>query len=377
MTSPRCTTIWQNKFSSWIKISFHVFFLLALFLSSLTYAQDLPELRVENSIQAGTEFDTNVYKSFQTQESDFLFKALFISRLEKWLSPKVSLGWDYQGGGKKFFHNDQQDQIIQNFSIPLRIAATNRIRILLEPDLKYQNENNQIDFNGYDLNEDFISTRTLLKIFTALPNNFYFQPEGAFTFFHFYPDNTFSFTRQEVGFNAQKRFKDYVVGLDYNYLNQQFRSSFRKDTIHEVGPFFQYIMNPFVSVQYAYQNNQSNDQAYSFNNHKINFLLSFLFGKIHNESIAQELAYRFSFHVIGTYQLKNYSSVTSETPEGIRYLVTSSEDENFNNFVVKLNYHFQPHWTLETKYTRISNELSSQQINFSRAIYYGGLRYDF
>lgn len=334
-------------------------------------------MKFENSIQAGTEFDTNVFKSFQSQESDFVFKALLISRLEKWISPKISLGWDYQGGGKKFFHDDQQDQIIQNIAVPFRIAAIDNFGILLEPDFKYQNEKNQIDLNGYDINEDFYSTRTLLKLLTVLPHNYYFQPQGAFTYFHFDPDNTFSFTREEVGFDLQKRFGSYVVGLDYNYLKQQFKSSFRKDTIHEVGPVIQYIKNPFVSIQYAYQNNQSNDPAFSFTNHKINFLMSFLFGKIHNAVESAQLVYRFSFHIIGTYQLKNYSSVTSETPEGIRFLVTNSEDENFNNIVVKLNYHFQPKWTFETKYTRISNELSSQQINFTRSIYYGGLRYDF
>ncbi len=86
---------------------------------------------------------------------------------------------------------------------------------------------------------------------------------------------------------------------------------------------------------------------------------------------------KFSLHFIGTLQLKTYSSVSAETPEGVRYLVTSSEDENFNNVIVKFDYHFYKNWAAETKYTWISNDLTDQKIKFSRSLYYVGLRYDF
>ena len=332
---------------------------------------------METSIQAGMEYDSNVFKTFNNENGDFLTRLLFKNQGNYWLRPTLSLGWDYQGGGKKFIHDDAQDQIIQSISTPLHWIPSSKFQIFFDPDFKYQNERDSRDAALDDINEDFLSTKSLLRMFIALPNGFNVQPMGAFTYFHFYPTPTFSFTREEGGLTLEKRFKNVATGVTYNYLKQQFKQSFRQDTIQEISPYIQYLRKPFFALSYSYQFNDSNDPVFSFDNHKINFLTSFLFGKSHQGNPDQQPQARFSFHLIATLQLKNYSSVFSETPEGERFLVTGSEDENFNNLIAKLNYHFHRKWAVETKYTRISNDLTNQVTKFARSLYYSGLRYDF
>ena len=355
------------------------FVVLALSLISFhAYAQD-QELQLETSIQAGVEYDTNVYKTFRVGDKDFLARLFFKNQGTYWVNPKFTAGWDYQGGGKAFIHDDAQDQLIQSLSAPLHFMPSSNFQVIFEPNVKYQNEKNKLDPALTDINEDFLSTKSQIRFFIGLPNQFNIQPQGSFTYFKFFPNETFSFFREEGGASVERRFSSFVVGVDYDYFKQQFQDSYRKDSIHEISPYFQYLRNPFVAVSYGYQFNNSNDPAFSFKNHKANLLTSFLFGKKKpkegNDETQPEA--RFSLHLIATIQFKKYSSVFSETLDGQRFLVTSSEDENFNSVVAKFNYHFHKHWTMETKYTLITNNLTKQQTAFSRSLYYGGLRYDF
>lgn len=359
-----------------IKNTLYFFAILSTLFIHNSFAQE-DGLQTETSIQAGMEYDSNVFKTFNNENGDFLTRLLLMNKGNYWVNPTFSLGWDYQGGGKKFIHDEAQDQIIQNVSLPFHWIPDPRFQVFFEPNLKYQNERDKLDPDLDDINEDFLSTKSLLKIFIGLPSGFNIQPQGSFTYFHFYPTPTFSFAREEAGASFEKRFKNIALGVEYGFLKQQFQQSFRADTIHEISPYIQYLKHPFVAVSYSYQVNHSNDPAFSFDNHKINFLTSFLFGKKQKSDDETLPEARFTLHLIATLQLKNYNSVFSETPEGERFLVTGSEDENFNNLVVKFNYHFHRKWAMESKYTRISNELTNQQTRFARSIYYAGLRYDF
>lgn len=333
-------------------------------------------LKLQNSIQSGLEYDSNVFKTYQNLNSDYLAKILLKSEGDYSINEKWSLGWDYQGGGKKFTNDTAQDQIIQSISTPVNWSPNSKVQVHLDPDFKYQNERNKLDAAATDINEDFYSSSELLRILIALPHNFYMQPYGSFTYFKFQPNNTFSFLRELGGISLEKKINRFGVGTEYIFFRQQFRSSFRKDTTQEISVYAQYLRNPFLSLRYSFQTNNSNDPIFSYDNHKISFLSSFVFGKHGGEDETNSYPL-FSIHLIATLQLKNYPSVFGETQDGERFLVTSSEDENFNNLVVKFNYHFQKKWSFETKYTRISNELTSQQIGFSRSMYYAGLRYDF
>jgi len=344
--------------------------------SSTALAQEEHGLQVETSVQAGMEYDSNVFKTFNNENGDLLTRLLFKNEGNYWRNPEFSIGWDYQGGGKKFINDSAQDQIIQNVDVPLRWIPNPKFQVFFEPSFKYQNERDTVDPDLDDINEDFLSTKSSLKFFIALPKGFNLQPYGSFTYFHFYPTPTFSFVREEGGITLEKRFKNVALGVEYDFFKQQFDQSFRADTVQEVSPYIQYLKHPFLALSYSYQVNKSNDQAFSFDNHKINALASFLFGKKTKDDETDAEA-RFSLHFIATLQLKNYSSVFVVDNEGQRFLVTGSEDENFNNLIVKFNYHFHRKWAAETKYTRISNELTNQQTKFSRSIYYAGLRFDF
>ncbi len=348
--------------------------LLLLLLPWTALASD--NLKLENSFQTGLEYDTNAFKTFQNVNDDFLAKILLKSEGSYWLNDSFSMGWDYQGGGKKFFKETAQDQIIQNIALPINWMPTSKIQVNFDPDFKYQNERNTLDAAGTDINEDFYSTSGLLRVVFALPNQFYLQPYGSFTYFHFLPNATFSFYRELGGVSLEKKIKSFGIGTEYVFFKQQFESSFRSDTIQEASGYVQYLKNPFLSLRYTFQTNDSNDPIYSFDNHRISFLSSFVFGKHHDEDETKSYPLC-SIHLIATLQLKNYPSIFGETTEGERYLVTSSEDENFNNLVAKFNYHLKKKLSVETKYTRISNDLTNQQIGFARSMYYTGLRYDF
>ena len=83
------------------KIFYFIIFTTVLPFHILAFAQDSP-LQIDTSLQAGMEYDSNVYKTFKNEDRDFLTRILLKNTGNYWLNPLLSLGWDYQGGGKKF-----------------------------------------------------------------------------------------------------------------------------------------------------------------------------------------------------------------------------------------------------------------------------------
>src|SRR5690606_34236248 len=123
---------------------------------------------------------------------------------------------------------------------------------------------------------------------------------------------------------------------------------------------------PYFSFQYQFEKNNSNVDLFDSTNHRFTLLVSHLLGKKTNDPDSA----LFSIHLLTTLQVRNFPSVDAFTEEGERYLLTSAEDQNFNHITFKLAYHPTESWTVETKYSRFSNEFSSQDSEFSRNLYY-------
>ncbi len=339
---------------------------------------------IHNSVQVGGEYDTNVFKRFGGSDKDSLLRLLLKSRGTLSFNKNWKMQWNYQGGGKKYFDRDEQDLLIQYLQTPFIYTIPNRIRVLLTPELKYQEEANRVDTQNpttQDINEDYLSLSTRLGIQFLLPARFIFQPFATYTYFRFEPNANYGFHRERGGAIFTRRFwSHFNAGSEYTYQRQQFDGLSRDDAEHEASAFIQYMNALVASVRYTFQKNDSAQNRFSFTNHRITVLLSVPID-FHQDSLESETddfeEPLLAFHFYGTFQIKDFPSVFDYTDEGERFLLTGAEDDNFNSLVFKLSIHPLPKTTLELKYTRHSNELSSQQDSFNRTLYYGGIRYSF
>jgi hypothetical protein len=339
-------------------------------------------LSFDNSVQTGIEYDSNIFKSFGGSEGGFLLRGLFKNHGTYSPSRAVKLGWDYQGGGKVYFDQTEQSALIQFLEVPVSWQPHPRFEIRFHPDFKYQNERNSVDTGLIDINEDYYSTTSRLDLRFFLPSSVLLEPSGEFTYFHFEPTENFGFFRESGGLTLQKTVGSlFGFGAQYTYGRQQFDAGDREDREHQISAFFQYLRVPFLSARYTYERTGSSQPQFSFHNHRVTLLLSVPILHRSGSDLPEEVPGMspalFALHVLGTLQLKRFPSVFDYTSEGQRYLLTGAEDENFNSVVVKLSYHPFPRWAFETKYTRYSNEFSSQQSSFSRSLFYGGARFGF
>lgn len=332
------------------------------------------EVRQQSTAQIGFEFDTNVFKNFNNPSSDFLFRLLAKNQGEWKFSPKFSQLWNLQLGGKKFFELSEQDMLIASLEAPIKYYASPSLLVTLEPEIKYQDENSALDPLGADINEDFLSTGATLSAYAFLPMSFKLQLFSNLNYFKFKSTNTFSYLRESGGMKVSREMTDWLsTFLQYYYARQQFESSDRSDTEHAVTPGIQIQKGFIFTGSYTYQDVDSSNDIFSFDNHRLNLSLSMpvIFS---GKDPADPLL---SMHLLGSLQIRNYPSVFGSTQEGERFLLSGSEDENFNSITAKLTYHPGKSWVLESKFTRYSNELSSSLVNFERYLIYLGARYTF
>ena len=337
---------------------------------------------LENSIQTGIEYDSNIFKSFGGSEGGFLLRSLFKNHGALSTVGPFKLDWDYQGGGKIYFDQTEKSALIQFVEIPVSWQPHPNFEIMLHPDFKYQNEANSVNPGYGDINEDYYSTTSKLDLRFFLPASTLLEPYGEFTYFHFEPTENFGFYRELGGVTLRKTVENrFGFGTNYSYGRQQFQAGDREDREHQISAFFQYLRVPFVSARYTYERTKSSQPQFSFRNHRVTLLLSVpILPRAASENPKTEPESSpalFALHVLGTLQLKRFDSVFDYTAEGTRYLLTGAEDDYFNSVVVKLSYHPFARWAFETKYTRHSNELSNQSNSFSRSLYYGGARFTF
>ncbi|MCB0272011.1 MAG: hypothetical protein KDD46_03230 [Bdellovibrionales bacterium] len=343
--------------------------LVILFFAISSYAQ---EEEYGIYAQTGLEYDSNVLKTFNQNKGDFLARILLHAEGSLVNTQKTNLRLSYNGGGKKFFESSEQNMMIHSLGIPIAIKLNPNHGIYFRTFLKYQNENNDKDADNLDVNEDFFSIRQLIAWNIMLKTKHRFKLSGDIGYFHFFPFDPFSFYSETVTLEYRYQLQSKIwLSTQYGLNFQQFQSSDRADTEHEFSAGIHSFMIPYISLKYQFEINRSSVDLYDSTNHRITLLISHLMGK-RNQNDDSAL---FSVHFLSTLQLRNFPSVTAFTAEGTRYLVTGAEDQNFNHVTLKLSFHPQKHWAIETKYSRFSNELSSEDGDFSRNLYYFGFRY--
>jgi hypothetical protein len=342
--------------------------------------------RLDNSLQAGPEYDTNVYRTYAAPVEDELVRLLFRSRAAIGLSDSWMAGWNFQLGGKLFFHESAQNLLIQYIEVPLTWSPTENLFVTLAPDFKLQYEAPSLDnpdpVLAQDINEDFHSTTSQVAVRWTLPAGFSAEPYGSFTYYRFRTIPTYSYYQEKGGIVLKKfLFSSMALGAQYAYLGQQFYDTNRADRQHEFSGFFQYLGLPYFTARYTYERSTSNDPLFSFRNHRVTLTASVPFGERRGDPAGafseDDPSSLFALHAICTLQFKNYPSVFAEPVEGQRYLQTGAEDDNFNQLLLKLTIHPTKRWAFETKFTQYASGTSNQPFSFGRSLSYAGLRVSF
>jgi hypothetical protein len=275
-------------------------------------------------------------------------------------------------GGKKFFQEDAQDMLLQSAQLPFFIRVNDKTTLLLTTLGKHQNERNELDQDGRDVNEDYWSLTQSFRLQHQYNEDHQLLFSASLTYFDFIPRNSFSFFSEILSWEFQKQIKnDIWMTAGYALSLQQFRQNNRKDREQQFSVGFKALIIPYISLRYEYELNESNNDLFDSTNHRVTFLISYLLGENEVRKKAP-----LSFHLISTLQIINFPSVNGFTVEGERVLLSGAEDQNFNTITAKVAYHPTEKWALETKYSRFSNELSSQEIDFARNLYYLGFRYE-
>ncbi len=166
-------------------------------------------------------------------------------------------------------------------------------------------------------------------------------------------------------------------GFIYSYNRFHFKNIQRSDSLNQVSAVLKYASTFYASLSYTLQINRSSDNIYNFKNHRISILASVPITLKRKKSSRKNLDPDFVVSLIGTLRFKNYPSQISIDEEGRRYLLSESEEDNFNTIVLKVTKTFFKTFAAEFKYTRHSNEFASTGDKYRRSNFYLGGRLSF
>lgn len=327
------------------------------------------ELSLKATLQAGFEWDSNVFKTFNSSRDDFLARALFKLDGKKTLSKKDRLSANYFVGGKKFFSLNEQDTIIQQCDVNYLHLFQAKNRLIFDSRFKIQNERNKRDDSGEDINEDYLLTNAHLTFIQLLPLNIKLSAKGLVELFRFGDDAAYDYFRQRYRLQLRRKlYRPLSVGIHYAYARQHFEQQDRHDQLHGGGIDFQYYKQLLLKVGYNYQFNFSPGDFYQYQNHRFDLLAT----------IPISLSsYTIILNILGRIQLKRYPAVYRRDEEEQRLLLTDAEAENLNSLVAKLTGRIVKNLNWELKYSYYGNELLYHENTFSRQILHAGLRLEF
>jgi hypothetical protein len=354
-------------------------FALALFFLSFPFLDAFAvSFDISNSLQAGFEYDSNVYKTYNTSVKDVLFRGLLKTNfIFKW--PSYDLDFSYRLGGKKYFTEGAQDTLINFFELNFSKTFTSSFAAFFTSNAKVQSEASSIDKSGNDINEDFNEIHEILNLRIKIPWNVTVLPHAEFSILDFnseYP--TINYWHQRYGTTFLKSLGGgFETTMAYHYSRYNFMNIQRIDNLHETGFQLKFTKTVIAQLGYTFQTNDSSAPGLSFKNHKISILstlpVRFKRKNGNNGSLNPDLA----LSLIVILQIKNYPGLFDVDAEGRRFLLSESEDDNFNVIVAKITKSLGKSWTAEFKFTRHSNEFASTGQNYARSTYYTGVRFEF
>lgn len=328
--------------------------------------------KIQNNASLLLEFDSNVYKSFDDPESDFLGRLFYNFQFHVNPNKNHQISANYQLGAKKFIKIEEQDTLINllrfgynYYGIPhsiLGASVQGKLRNLKNGEEDYSK------LDGLTYFQRWFSHGLRLRV------------NAETSWFDYRKFNYFDYWLQRYGFDVSKTFESpFTIGLRYQFENKMFpinafsnigsrhnvllkeSSRRRVDNLHEMSLDFEWTRWLLARLTYSFQINSSNSYSHSYYNHKLILTLS--------KSIINPL----SIHLLGIFQYRDSFDPTLIPTT----LQIEESDENLNQLTLKLSYRAIEWLTIDAKYSRFWNLLTDQSDNFEKNLISVGVGFQF
>ena len=336
------------------------------------------EVILTNRASLSFEYDDNVFLANRGLQADELGR-LFYDFGCNWLpTPENEILADYQLGGKLYWHESEEDTIINqlqlgytNYSIPqmyLGMLVTGKLR------------------NVRDAEEDyfkFIGDACVGRRFGPVTA----ELRASYSQFNFRSFSYYDYWTQTYGGEVRyEQLRSFVLGTGYHFTRKAFPfnalrdigppggavllvfdSKKRFDNLHEISVFGRYQTMLFghapflVSGSYLYQINDSNSYGDSYRNHR--FMLA----------LSQDLFEGANLHILGIFQVRERGSEV-QIPHS--YLI-EEDDENYNQIQVRLTHAFTDYFSVFAEYSRYWTHFVGGKLDFVKNLTAAGVSFSF
>lgn len=277
------------------------------------------------------------------------------------LTNSLTLGFDYQIGGKKYLNGSPRDNII-NYANVFSSYKYGKGEVRSDIFAKIKREQGAV--------EDFahVSWGADGDLLVSTPWGDW-QPyaNARASQFAFSSQPLYTYRSILAGTGVRHPLGPVTLRLDSSYqrlsfLHKTVANPRRADNQYETAIGITGTEEQVFDLRVGFQRSKSNLSGLSYYNVLCNGRYSYF---LPLDIVA--IAY-FSI------QSKRYAKRNLLDSEGVRLLRTSSEDENFNNISLALSRRVWRFLSLEGQYQRFSNELSDREMKYRKNVYQLGLR---
>ena len=326
-----------------------------------------------NTLQIGTGYDANVFKTYTSREQDGLIRLLYKTE-RSWIKNGPTFGLHL--GGKKYFTQPAQDTLIGQLDQTWKTDARRHWQIGFRNTFKGQYESKASEPSNSDIEEDFISDVVNLYLRNHFGSRYSQTFYANFYYFSFFGNLAIDFYEEEFGIRiSQNLFGPISFQASYEFSLVQFPNSptpGRDDYQHEIGGAVNYVGPFLLSLGYAFQDSNSSQAIFSSTGHKLKMHFSLALSSWDSDG-----GEAVTFHFLGNLQVRKFPAVFISDDEGQRLLFSDAEDNNFNSITIKITKKIAKQLTGELLYSRFSNEFSDREESFSRDLVTLGIRASF
>ncbi len=348
--------------------------LLTALASTVTLAG---EAELENRVSLSAEYDDNVFKANRDLTADFLGRLFYDFDLDWYFTPNNLWLTNYQLGGKLYAQERDEDTIINRLQLGYMNFSIPTVKLGLTGTVKLRNiRNGEEDYLKF-IGRAFAGKRFMDSIYAEL--------HAEYNEFDFRGSEYYDYWTQLYGLDCRydyKRTFSFGFGYDYERKVHPFnalrnigendvvlvaRDENRVDNLHEVRTSLRYQtafweqLPFFATVAYTFQRNKSNSYGDSYDNHRVTVGLS--------QYVLQDTSLLF----LGTFQLRD-STEKVLIPHS--YSI-EEDDENYNQFQVRLSHTFTDYFSLYGNYQRFWNYFEHDRLSFIRNLYAVGANFRF